>query len=151
MNSGITAKLVIALALGAGAVGAWYTAVRWNSSAPQAPASPTEAKPASAAPAIAPLPVKQVEKLEIDLDRQRVMVPGEGWLSAQAFWEIYYAEPQKLPGDIDFAALREFEALTAAERARAESLANPPPAVADVQESTLYDNPIPPDQPAVQE
>jgi len=151
MNSGVAAKLVVALALGVGVAAACYTAVRWNSSAPPALASPPVAEPAGAAAVIAPLPVKKVEKLEIDLDRQRVMVPGEGWLSARAFWEIYYTEPQKLPGDIDFAALREFEALTAAERARAENQANPQPRVADLQESSVYDNPIPPDNPVAQE
>jgi hypothetical protein len=92
------------------------------------------------------LPVKKVEKLEIDLEQRRVLVPGEGWLSAQAFWEIYYLSPQKLPGDIDFAVLREFEALTAAERAQAESLANPQAQVADVEEP-VFDDPISADDP----
>ena len=43
----------------------------------------------------------------VDLEARRVFLPGEGWLTEDAFWEIYHDHPEKLPGDIDFDALIE--------------------------------------------
>ncbi|MHC5112628.1 MAG: hypothetical protein ACYTHJ_22455 [Planctomycetota bacterium] len=60
----------------------------------------------------APVPIIAADKLEIDLERQRVLIPNEGWMSAADFWEIYYNEPQRLPGDIDFQKLLQLEKLT---------------------------------------
>jgi len=147
MSSAPAVKLVIGLILAGGALAAYYSSTQRGTDDPPSIESTAVLEPVTAPVANAPLPIKKVEKLEIDIDQLRVMVPGEGWLSARAFWDIYYTDPQKLPGDIDFALLQEFEALTAAERAQAESMANPPPQVADVEEPGVFDNPIPPDDP----
>lgn len=67
-----------------------------------------------------------VEKLEIDLQGQRVLLPGDGWISAAEFWDIYYNHPQKLPGEIDFEMLQKLENLTVPERAQAEGTEETP-------------------------
>ena len=36
---------------------------------------------------------------------------GEGWISVPEFWDIYYNNPQKLPGEIDFAKLDQLKNL----------------------------------------
>jgi len=59
----------------------------------------------------APEQIIEVKTLEIDLQTQRVQLPGEDWISAPEFWEIYYNEPHRLPGDIDFAKLQQLEEL----------------------------------------
>jgi len=43
--------------------------------------------------------------MQVDLDRRMVYLPDQGWLNEDEFWNIYYNEPDKLPGDIDFDAL----------------------------------------------
>jgi len=45
--------------------------------------------------------------LIVDLETRQVYVPDVGWLSEADFWVLYHEEPEKLPGDIDFEALRE--------------------------------------------
>ena len=80
--------------------------------------SSTEEAPVSEAPSEAPvsqIEVEKLEKLEIDVAGKRVRLPGEGWISAQAFWEIYYNQPQKLSGEIDFELLQALEAITRSE------------------------------------
>lgn len=74
----------------------------------------------------APVIVKKIEKLEIDVEGQRVLLPGDGWISAPEFWDIYYNYPHKLPGEIDFAKLQQLEILTEAARAEAEGGGDPP-------------------------
>lgn len=46
-------------------------------------------------------------KMQVDFDRRMVYLPDQGWLSEDEFWNIYYNEPDKLPGEIDFDALVE--------------------------------------------
>jgi hypothetical protein len=58
--------------------------------------SPTTATPSASSPA---------PTLEVDLERGQVHVPGVGWLRADEFWDLYYNHPEKLPGDLDTAAL----------------------------------------------
>lgn len=84
-----------------------------------------------------PVIVKKIEKLEIDLEGQRVLLPGDGWISAPEFWEIYYNQPQKLPGDIDFAKLQQLELLTEASRAEAEGVGDAPQQPVDMDDPTL--------------
>ncbi len=85
----------------------------------------------------APIEIKKVEKLEIDLEGQRVLLPGDGWISVPEFWDIYYNHPQKLPGDIDFAKLQQLENLTEAARAEAEGAGDAPQQPADTDDPTL--------------
>jgi len=143
MSPGAAGKLAIALVLGAGVAVAYYGSAWWQSSAIPAPASVPAPEPVTTPVVIAPVPLKKVEKLGIDLDAKRIMLPGDGWISAQAFWTVYYTDPQRLPGDIDFDLLRQFEALTAEERAQAESLANAQAQGVGGEEPKVFDDPIP--------
>ena len=68
------------------------------------------------------VPTKNIEKLEIDLAGKRVFLPGDGWITSSAFWDIYYHFPHKLPGDIDFGLLHELEKLTGDERTLAQGV-----------------------------
>ena len=78
------------------------------------------------------------------------MIPSIGWLSAQEFWDIYTTQPQVLPGDIDFAELHKFEALTAEERELAELKANPPPPeLAEVDDPRVVDDPLTVTEPTI--
>ncbi len=43
--------------------------------------------------------------MTVDLEGHRVFLPNEGWLTEEEFWRIYYEEPQRLPGELDFGAL----------------------------------------------
>jgi len=54
----------------------------------------TEESPSSVEIAISPVVV--------DLENRLVFLPSTGWLSEDAFWDIYFNEPQKLPDNIDF-------------------------------------------------
>ena len=63
---------------------------------------------------------RKVTRLELDLDGRAAHIPGEGWITAERFWQIYLWQPSKLPTEIDFELLFEFEQLTKAARARAE-------------------------------
>jgi hypothetical protein len=71
------------------------------------------------------LPEKRVklEKLEIDLTTKRAFIPAEGWVSARTFWKIYFEQPEKLPGEIDFERLQQFEKVTELQRKQALGLA----------------------------
>ena len=40
----------------------------------------------------------------VDLDQNRVFLPGRGWLSADEFALIYNERPEVLPGDLDYYA-----------------------------------------------
>ena len=73
----------------------------------------------------AQMPAKKVkvEKLEIDLTGKRAFIPAEGWVSARAFWQIYFDQPEKLPGEIDFELLQQFEKVTDLQRKQALGLA----------------------------
>lgn len=100
--------------------------------------SSTEEAPVSEAPSEAPVSQIEVEKLEIDLAAKLVRLPGEGWISAQAFWEIYYNQPQKLPGEIDFELVQALEAATRPEGgAAAEDNGYPSQQPVDMGEGTL--------------
>jgi len=41
----------------------------------------------------------------VDPESHRIFLPDEGWLTTEAFWDIYYHHPERLPGDIDFDAV----------------------------------------------
>jgi hypothetical protein len=41
----------------------------------------------------------------VDAELRRVFVPGTGWITAEAFWDIYYHRPDELPADLDHDAL----------------------------------------------
>jgi hypothetical protein len=43
--------------------------------------------------------------MQVDLERRLVYLPSEGWLNEDDFWDIYYNQPEKLPGTMDFDAL----------------------------------------------
>jgi hypothetical protein len=43
----------------------------------------------------------------VDLEAHRIFLPSEGWLSADAFWDLYYKHPDRLPADIDFDAVNQ--------------------------------------------
>lgn len=49
-------------------------------------------------------------KFTVDAEGRRVFLPGKGWLSSSAFWDIYYNRPEELPGDIDHQALHSLRA-----------------------------------------
>jgi hypothetical protein len=42
---------------------------------------------------------------KIDAAANRVYLPKTGWISVDEFWEIYMNQPDKLPADLDHAAL----------------------------------------------
>jgi len=46
--------------------------------------------------------VAAVSPVVVDLENRLVFLPSLGWLSEDAFWDIYFNDPQKLPGNIDF-------------------------------------------------
>ena len=71
---------------------------------------PTVKKMEPSVPAAA-VQIIEVEKLEIDFEGRRVRLPGEGWISVPEFWDIYYNNPQKLQGEIDFAKLDQLKNL----------------------------------------
>ena len=71
------------------------------------------------------VPFKTVTKLEIDLEKKQVHIPGEGWIEAKEFWDIYYNQPQRLPGDIDFERLQKFEEITGTDRVETEEAVDP--------------------------
>lgn len=136
-------KLAIGLlAVGAAAAALLLGTERW--SVREQPYSlPQTAVESTPAPGDdSPVRPQAVEKLEFDFAAKLAMVPGDGWVSAQDFWEIYYSQPQKLPGNIDFGVLREFEALTAPERAYAENRAFSRQQAAATDGPVAVDDPI---------
>ncbi len=48
---------------------------------------------------------------------RRVFLPGEGWISAEAFQDIYHNHPQKLPAEMDFEQVHELMDLIESEQA----------------------------------
>ena len=66
---------------------------------PVAPATDGEA-PAEAS-AVKP------SSVVIDLEARRILLPNEGWLSPDAFWDLYYHHPERVPEGIDFAAINQ--------------------------------------------
>jgi len=51
------------------------------------------------------LPPPVPDSFTVDIENKRVFMPGKGWLEAAAFWDIYYNQPQLLPGEIDHVSL----------------------------------------------
>lgn len=51
--------------------------------------------------------VVEPSSLIVDVETQRIFVPSEGWITADAFWDLYYTHPERLPGDIDFDAVNQ--------------------------------------------
>ena len=51
----------------------------------------------------------QVEpsSVTVDLETQRIFLPTTGWLTADAFWDLYYNHPEQLPPGIDFDAVNQ--------------------------------------------
>ena len=49
----------------------------------------------------------QIGELCIDLEARRILLPNEGWLSPDAFWDLYYHHPERVPEGIDFAAINQ--------------------------------------------
>jgi hypothetical protein len=41
----------------------------------------------------------------VDTESRRIFLPNEGWLTAEAFWDIYYNHAERLPEGIDFDAV----------------------------------------------
>lgn len=70
------------------------------------------------------IPDQQVplQELEIDIINRRVLIPETGWMDAREFWEIYFNQPEKLPAEIDFERLRQFEQVTETQRKQALKL-----------------------------
>jgi hypothetical protein len=38
---------------------------------------------------------------QVDVENNRVYLESTGWISTEEFWDIYYNDPAKLPGDLD--------------------------------------------------
>jgi len=53
-----------------------------------------------------PVPPSEPDTFSVDLENERVFMPGKGWLGAAEFWDMYYNRPQELPGDLDHGALQ---------------------------------------------
>jgi len=70
-------------------------------------------------------PQKIIEKSKIDLSERRVFLPGDGWISAETFRDIYYNQPQKLPGDLDFDLVHQLMILIESEQPPADTSDNP--------------------------
>jgi len=47
----------------------------------------------------------------VDLDARRVYLPGTGWVSGDAFLDLYLNRPADLPDDIDLHAVHELASL----------------------------------------
>lgn len=47
----------------------------------------------------------------VDLDARRVYLPGTGWVSGDAFLDLYQNRPADLPDDIDLHAVHELASL----------------------------------------
>lgn len=45
------------------------------------------------------------DTVKVDVKNRLIFVPNLGWLNEDQFWDIYYNEPQKLPGTIDLTEL----------------------------------------------
>ena len=45
--------------------------------------------------------------LTVDVEGCRVFLPRTGWVGVARFWDIYYREPEVLPGTFDHEALRD--------------------------------------------
>ena len=70
---------------------------------PGGPATPARVTPSS---------------MQVDLEGRRVFLPHEGWLTAEEFWRIYFDEPQRLPGDLDFEAVNQLRPMSPAPTAQ---------------------------------
>ncbi len=51
------------------------------------------------------------QEMTVDLGKHRVFLPGQGWLSVQNFWELYYQTPEKLPDEMDFQLIEHLKEL----------------------------------------
>jgi hypothetical protein len=76
----------------------------------------------SPAPAVAPAPAEpapsQPTGFTVDAEQRRVYLPGDGWMGAAAFRDIYLNQPERLPPDLDPAVLHVLEPHTTAADAR---------------------------------
>ena len=52
---------------------------------------------------------------QVDVEHNQVYLESTGWITAADFWEIYYNDPVKLPGDIDHEELAKLSKPTGAE------------------------------------
>jgi len=71
------------------------------------PGASTSSPAPSAAPAAEPVTDAAVEpaSMIVDLESHRIFLPDEGWLTAEAFWDLYYNHADRLPEGIDFDAV----------------------------------------------
>lgn len=65
-----------------------------------APAAVNEAQPPET-------PAIESSSTIVDLEAHRIFLPSEGWLTADAFWDLYYNHPDRLPAGIDFDAVNQ--------------------------------------------
>ena len=79
---------------------------------PESPAASSPALPEPMPPM--PLPPEpshagtasaEGETFAVDAERGMVRLPGRGWVSSEAFWELYHHRPEELPPDLDHGAL----------------------------------------------
>jgi hypothetical protein len=142
MITRLPGKLVIGLVVVCSAAAAMlFTTEQWLGGDGPADEPGASIESTTALSVSSTVPVKPVEKLEIDLEAKLVMIPGDGWVSALSFWEIYYSEPQKLPGEMDFELLEEFGAVTASERALAENKVFAQQQTVEVDDPLAIDDP----------
>lgn len=45
------------------------------------------------------------DRFTVDQQKNRVFIPGKGWIDAATFWDIYFTNPQELPEEMDHLAL----------------------------------------------
>lgn len=75
------------------------------------PGAATRSPALSSAPGSAPASAAAGEtgvepaSMVVDLDAQRIFLPNDGWLTAAAFWDLYYSHAERLPEGIDFDAV----------------------------------------------
>ncbi len=55
-------------------------------------------------------------QFSVDFAGQRVFLPDRGWVSTRRFWEIYYQQPEKLPGELDFELIEQLKKITPPEQ-----------------------------------
>ncbi len=121
MTVGLSTKLAMALVIASSA--AMVVVFRGDEAATESkrPSAQDTAVVKAERPVSEPPVVhKKIEKLEIDVAGMRVLLPGDGWISATDFWDIYYNQPHRLPGEIDFDLLQELEHKSRVEKAFAD-------------------------------
>ena len=103
----IIISVVTASLVGCGGGGSGGSSEKGASASPSAnsqSAAVTSVSTAVVAPAV---DLGTDSPMQVDFETRQIFLPDTGWLSEDEFWNIYYNDPAKLPGNVDFEALQQ--------------------------------------------